>query len=58
MMHKVLEAEREKLLFNFAYLLWWDVERQSTHVHLLIGINAGYNEEDTGSPGPAGKETT
>ena len=54
----ILEERQKTMLFKFAYLLWRHVESQRTHVHLLVGVNAGHDEEDTRAPGPAGKKTT
>ena len=37
-------------------LLRWDLECFSSHVNLLVDINAGDDKEDPWAPGPAGQE--
>ena len=36
---------------EFSYLLWWDFKGLSPHVHFLVNIHTGDDEEDPGPPG-------
>ena len=36
---------------EFSYLLWWDFKGLSPHVHFLVDIHTGDDEEDPGPPG-------
>ncbi len=39
------------------YLLWRDVKGESPHVHLLVGVDAGHDEENAGSTGSAAQKS-
>ena len=42
------------LLSNLlSHLLWWHVEGHGPEVHLLVGVDAGDDEEDAGTLGAA-----
>ena len=41
---------------SLRYLLRWDLECFSSHVNLLVDINAGDDKEDPGAAGPARQE--
>ena len=40
------------------HLLWWNLVVVSPHVHLLISVDAGEDEEDSRTPGTANKQST
>ena len=41
-----------------AYLLRWDIERDSTKINFAVSVDARNDKEDTGSPGSTFEQTT
>ena len=40
------------------HLLWWNLVVVSPHVHLLVGVHAGQDEEDPGPPGSTNQQSS
>lgn len=54
---KKKEKENERLKLG-AYLLRWDIEGDGTKINFAVSIDAGNDEEDTGTSSSAFEQTT